>query len=59
MRWDTSPPSEPLPYKRWFAWHPINLGCGKWVWFEWVERKLYYPYTFSKIGAFYIYKELK
>jgi hypothetical protein len=22
----------------WFAWHPVRLASGKWVWLEWVFR---------------------
>lgn len=25
-------------WHRWFAWFPITLGDGKWVWWESVER---------------------
>lgn len=36
MRWT---PKNPKQWRRWFAWHPIDLD-GRRVWLEWVETRL-------------------
>lgn len=28
------------PWHRWFAWRPVHVGDGKWVWLETVWRSL-------------------
>lgn len=36
MRWTRG---QKMDWTRWFAWHPIQLETGQWVWLETVERK--------------------
>ena len=26
-------------WQRWFAWHPVQLDNGVWVWWEWVTYR--------------------
>jgi len=58
MRWNTHAPKEAQPWKRWFAWHPINMGhwTGDWLWLETVERRKHYPFETSKYPCFYEYR---
>lgn len=27
-----------LRWRPWYAWHPVKLRDGSWVWFGWVDR---------------------
>lgn len=27
-------------WQGWFAWRPVPCGGSRWVWLEWVERRL-------------------
>lgn len=39
MRW--GPPKEKkkkATYKLWFAWYPVELYSGRWMWWEWCIR---------------------
>jgi hypothetical protein len=56
MRWNTRPPAEHQPYKRWFAWYPTYMGNGDWAWMEVIERRIHYPHTDTKYGKFYVYR---
>lgn len=33
MRWNRK------EWHRWWAWHPVQLENGEWVWLEYVERR--------------------
>ena len=35
MRWLAKDKAQ---WYRWFAWHPVRIGC-QWVWLETVERR--------------------
>lgn len=39
---------------RWFAWHPVKLKNGRWVWLERVARTLWGCWD----GGYYEYKEI-
>ena len=39
----------------WFAWHPVKLEDGRWVWLEYMARR-YYCY---RQGGRYEYRRLK
>lgn len=43
MRWSLAPPKDP-PWKRWFAWKPVEVPpcSNNWVWLEVVERRKEY-----------------
>ena len=32
-----------ISWRPWFAWRPVHIDEGPWVWLEWVERKRYDP----------------
>lgn len=32
----------------WFAWYPINLKRGHWIWLALVERKVYHDYICNR-----------
>lgn len=34
-------------WHRWFAWHPVKLESGGYVWMQFVQRRMYkfYDYT--------------
>jgi hypothetical protein len=38
MRWGTTK-EEYETWRPWFAWHPVMIENGQWVWLETVERK--------------------
>lgn len=56
MRWNTLPPPDPQPWTRWFAWHPVELETGRWVWLEVIERQVFYPLSTTRWHAFYVYR---
>lgn len=57
MRWSTRAPSDPLPWKRWFAWRPVQVGMmGEWVWLEWLERQRCYEFEHTRAWAFWLYR---
>lgn len=37
MRWKQKPIPEPSPWRKWFAWYPVEID-GENVWLEWIER---------------------
>jgi hypothetical protein len=47
-------------WHRWYAWRPVRLMNGKWVWLEYVERTSYFnpevawnvSYNFRFSGSF-------
>lgn len=41
MRWNKYEVKPPSPWKRWFAWYPVEIDAfsGDMVWWEWVERR--------------------
>lgn len=43
MRWSILAPTEPQPWKRWFAWYGVTID-GDMVLFEWIERRRVYPF---------------
>lgn len=58
MRWNTLPPKEKQPYRKWFAWFPVKVANGEYVWLEFVERRLIYPFSFTRYGSFYAYRDI-
>jgi len=38
-----------------FAWHPVKLDDGTWIWFEWYEYKYL---IYQHYGRFYISTDL-
>ena len=44
MKTAWSKKSDIFEWEPWFAWHPVKVGNGRgftrWVWREWVERKV-------------------
>jgi len=52
-----------VDWHRWFAWHPVWIASdgGRWVWFEYVERKFEpspFPTGDSTDGGSYEYRQL-
>ena len=42
MRWGSPKPKKKKPkYKLWFAWYPVMLYEGRWMWWEWSIRGPY------------------
>lgn len=35
-------------WKKWFAWHPVQVG-NYWVWLEWVERWKVFMGTYTQL----------
>ena len=57
MRWSFRAPTEPLPYKRWFAWYPVEIDySNEWAWLELVERKRYYSFPDSRHWRCWLYR---
>lgn len=44
-------------WRRWFAWHPIQMDSGEWVWLETVERTVdYYDGPFLALDMVWKYR---
>lgn len=57
MKWSMRAPSAPQPWKRWFAWHPVQPGNrNEWVWLEWVERKRCYTFDHTRAWSYWEYR---
>ena len=44
--------------RRWFAWHPVEVSPGKWVWLETVTRRRKVYQTISPTvpgGIYWVY----
>lgn len=48
------------PAHRWFAWHPVRLWYGRWVWLRTVFRQRVHkkPYLDGPDWAFWSYDEV-
>jgi hypothetical protein len=62
MKWSCRPPTGPQPYTKWFAWHPVDRVApdrpNDWVWLEWVERRVVYPFEGTTAWAEFVYRRL-
>lgn len=46
--------------EKWYAWRPVKLECGRWAWFEWVEKTTDdRPLVYQGLLETYSYKSLK
>lgn len=54
MRWTTRAPATKWHY--WFAWRPVQVRRGIWVWGETIERRRIYPYATSRRFSRWYYR---
>ena len=46
--------------KEWFAWRPVRLDSGEWVWLDWVEKTTDdRPLVYLGLLTEYSYKRVK
>ncbi|WPZ28996.1 hypothetical protein T8A63_15385 [Sulfitobacter sp. OXR-159] len=44
-------------WRRWFAWHPVQMDNGDWVWLQSVERIVdHYRGPFLRLDCVYRYR---
>jgi len=36
-------PKEEDKWKKWYAWYPVKINYGGYVWFRYIERRFYKP----------------
>lgn len=41
MRWKFNTNED---WHDWFAWHPVKLSNGTWIWLETIQRKMVWAY---------------